>query len=104
MKNIYVGLINGIETGRPLALVTILTTKGSTPQVPSAACLFSSSELLSGTLGGGIMEGDAQKKSIIALKNHNSLLYNYNLLGEIDGNNGSICGGTASILIDINPA
>ncbi len=63
MKNIYVRLLEGLIEQKPLVLATIVATKGSTPQVPGASALFSSEGLLEGTLGGGLLEADTQKKS-----------------------------------------
>ncbi len=91
------------QNGRQLVLATILGTKGSAPQVPGASALFSSGELLSGTLGGGILEHDASERAAGLLKEGFSMIYEFGLNADITEEDGAICGGTAIIMLDANP-
>lgn len=104
MKNIYVYLSDLLKEKKQVALATIIEAKGSTPQVPGASAIFSSERLLAGTLGGGLLEGDAQKRAQDALKIGSSLLYPFNLNADISSDEGSICGGQVRILLDVSPA
>jgi len=103
MKNIYFHLFNRLREKKPLAMAIIVETKGSTPQVPGASALFSSKGLLEGTLGGGKLEADAQKKALQALKKKTSLLSEFSLKADISSEEGAICGGEVKILIDASP-
>ena len=103
MKNIYVHLLDKLKEQKPLALATIVATKGSTPQVPGASALFSSEGLLEGTLGGGLLEADAQKKALKTLEKKASLLSEFSLRADIFSGEGAICGGEVKILIDACP-
>lgn len=103
MKNIYVRLLEGLKEQKPLVLATIVATKGSTPQVPGASALFSSEGLLEGTLGGGLLEADAQRKALKTLKKKASLLSEFSLKGDMSSEEGAICGGEVKILIDAFP-
>lgn len=103
MRNIYAQLINLLDKKKPLALATIIETKGSTPQVAGAAAIFSAGGLEEGTLGGGLLEADSQKKSLKALKNRESRLCKFSLNAEISSAEEAICGGEVKILIDANP-
>jgi len=100
MKNIYDHLSNMLEEKKHVVLATIIETKGSTPQVPGASAIFSSEGLLGGTLGGGLLEADAQKKALRALKKMSSLLYEFSLSADISMEEGAICGGKVKIIID----
>jgi xanthine dehydrogenase accessory factor len=102
MKSIYFQLLARIKGKKPAALATILETEGSAPQVPGASALFSPRGLVAGTLGGGILEGDAQKKAIRALKDKAPLVYSFKLEAAIS-EEGAACGGRATILIDPCP-
>ena len=102
VKNIFNNLSREI-TSRPLALATILETRGSAPQVPGASAIFSTDGLLAGTLGGGVLEGDATAKSLNAIEDGSSFLYHFGLNEDINSTEGAICGGTATILVDANP-
>jgi xanthine dehydrogenase accessory factor len=103
MRNIYTQLINFLDKKKPLALATIIETKGSTPQVTGATAVFSIGGLELGTLGGGHLEADSQKKSLKALKNKESQLYKFSLNADISSAEEAICGGEVKILIDANP-
>jgi xanthine dehydrogenase accessory factor len=103
VKNIYAHLLKKPPERKPLVLATIVETKGSTPQVPGASALFSPEGLLEGTLGGGILEADAQRIALKTLKKKASLLSEFGLRAEISSEEGAICGGDVRILIDACP-
>lgn len=103
MKNIYVHLFNLLEERKSLVLGTIIGTIGSAPQVPGASALFSTEGLLEGTLGGGLLEFDAQKKALQALRKRTSLISEFSLHEDLSAEEGAICGGEVKILIDANP-
>lgn len=102
MRNIYIHLIHELEKKKSLVLASIVEAKGSTPQVPGASALFSSDGLIRGTLGGGLLEADAQKKAIQVLKIEDSILYNFSLKAGSFSEEEPICGGEVKILIDTN--
>ena len=103
MKNIYAHLFNVLGKKKSLVLATIIQTKGSSPQVPGASALFSSEGLLVGTVGGGLLEADAQKEALQALKKRVSFLSKFSLKADIYSEEGAICGGEVEILIDARP-
>jgi len=103
MKNIYVYLSEILKEKKQVVLATIIEAKGSTPQVPGASAVFSSERLLAGTLGGGLLEGDALKRAQDALKRGSSLLYQFDLNADISSDEESICGGQVRILLDVSP-
>ena len=103
MKNIYLKLFELIEQRRPLALATIIEASGSTPQKAGVSSAFSSKELLLGTLGGGLLEADAEKKASRALKRKTSLVYEFNLDEDIASEEVAVCGGRVKVLIDVSP-
>lgn len=100
MKNIFSELLNQLEKDNPLALATIIKTVGSSPQVPGASALFSHNKLMAGTLGGGLLEAEAQKKASEALKEKDTILCQFSLNAELYSEKGAICGGEVQILID----
>ena len=100
MKNIYSKLIREPEKNKPVALATLLDTKGSVPQVRGATALFSDVGLIAGTLGGGVLEADAGNRAIEIIKHCSSDIYEFDLDAEITSKEAAICGGSAIILID----
>jgi xanthine dehydrogenase accessory factor len=103
VKNIHTSVSEKLKEKKPLALATIVETKGSTPQVIGASALFSPKSLLEGTLGGGLLEADAQKEAQRALKEGTSILSKFTLRDDISDEEGAICGGEVKILIDTAP-
>jgi len=103
MKNIHTFLFNELKKRKALALATIIETKGSTPQVVGASAVFSSEELLAGTLGGGLLEADSYKKASQAIKTKTSNIFEFHLEDDISSEEGAICGGKVTILIDASP-
>jgi len=103
MKSIYSALGRWLEQGEPIALATIIETRGSTPQIAGASAVFSKEGLLFGTLGGGTVELDAQERAVRCLAERRSLHYQFELQGLDLGAEEAICGGSVSILIDAAP-
>ncbi len=103
MKNIYTRLLELLEKGERLALATIIQTKGSTPQVSGASAVFSAEGRLEGTLGGGLLEFEAEKKILQSIRENTSRLSNFFLKEDISSEEGAICGGEAKLLIDTSP-
>jgi xanthine dehydrogenase accessory factor len=103
MNKIYALTLKLLEQKKPFALATIIASMGSTPQIPGASALFSPEELLAGTLGGGILEAEAQERAFQALRNKKSVLYDFFLRADILSAEGAICGGDVTLVIDTAP-
>jgi xanthine dehydrogenase accessory factor len=104
VKCIYPALAGQLERDGPFALATIIETGGSTPQVPGASALFSERGLTRGTLGGGLLEAEAERRAQAALASRRSALFRFDLRGEGLEDEEPVCGGEASILVDASPA
>lgn len=102
MNNIYL-LIPHFEAGTFLALATVVETKGSTPQKQGSSALFGSKGLISGTVGGGILEAKVQVLAQKNIINKNSGIFHFSLDNDISAKKDAICGGEATILIDASP-
>ena len=103
MKNIYLEILNLQPDNFPLVLATVTRVAGSTPQKPGSSALFGLDGLLSGTVGGGIVEGEIQQISRSAIRSKESGHYHFNLDHDISHEKDAICGGQISILVDANP-
>ena len=75
---------------------------GSTPQKPGCSALFDNKGLVTGTVGGGIVEGKVQKLAAESIVSKNSGLYHFNLANDISKTEEAICGGQIDVLIDLN--
>ncbi len=103
MKNIYLHLADEANYKDRLVIATVTRTRGSTPQKPGSSALFSGKGLITGTVGGGIVEGRVQKAATEAVTSMRSCHYTYNLYNDISKTEEAICGGQISVLIDANP-
>ncbi|MFY9151900.1 MAG: NTP transferase domain-containing protein [Prolixibacteraceae bacterium] len=101
MKKIYGQLVAGLKSGFEYSLGTLLYTRGSAPQVAGALAIFDHVKVVSGTLGGGLLEARAQKAA--GSGNRANILEWVHFDAEMDDPEGAICGGTALFAIDADP-
>jgi xanthine dehydrogenase accessory factor len=102
MKNIYLQISDRLKVNSDLVLATVVRTKGSTPQKPGSSALFGKTGLISGTVGGGIVEGKVQKIALESIAMGNSGYFHFNLANDISKKEEAICGGQISVLVDAN--
>jgi xanthine dehydrogenase accessory factor len=102
MKNIYLQIIDFQSVTSPVALATVISTNGSTPQKPGSSALINNKGIVTGTVGGGIVEAKVQDLAIDALESGNSGLFSFNLANDISNKSEAICGGQISVLVDAN--
>jgi len=93
-------LAEGLRSGQGLALAAIVETDGSTPQVVGAAAVFSSQGLVTGTVGGGLLEARVGEAAAKALADGEPRLITVRLDADPSDMEGAICGGTARLLVD----
>jgi xanthine dehydrogenase accessory factor len=103
MKNIYSQFLKLYTDHPELVLSTVTACAGSTPQKPGSSALFGEYGLLSGTVGGGIVESKVQELSRNSIKTKNSVYSEFTLNRDAANGEDAICGGQISILIDANP-
>ncbi len=100
MQQVLDRIIEALERGERLALLTAVRTVGSTPRHHAARlAVFANREPL-GTIGGGTMELQAIADARAALAANQSRLVEYSLNGNGPGDLG-LCGGTQEVFIDI---
>jgi len=101
MANIYRYFLSELKNGQPLALTTIIETRGSSPQVPGASAIFSPQGLVEGTVGGGLLEANTHRVALRAIQEKRSHLLQVSMTGEeVISEEEAICGGEATVLID----
>lgn len=103
MKNIYLQILEHEPVNCTLALATVTGTSGSTPRKPGGSALFDRTGLISGTIGGGIIEQKVQQIAHRSMQSKSSGLYSFALDKDMSFENEAICGGQMSILIDADP-
>jgi len=86
--------------GRRFAVATVVRTIGSTPQVVGAKLLVDDLGRVSGTLGGGCVEGDAFEEAKRILAGGEASLREYELTEDLAWDTGLVCGGTMWIHVE----
>jgi xanthine dehydrogenase accessory factor len=99
-QEVFAAVAEALERGEPAALVTIVSTTGSTPQRVGAKMLVYADGRLVGTIGGGCYENDAFGKAREAILNRRPQLVHYELDDDFAQETGLICGGQMSVYIE----
>ena len=99
-REVFTAVAEALERGEPAALVTIVSTTGSTPQRVGAKMLVYADGRTVGTIGGGCYENDAFWKAREAITNRHPQLLHYELDDDFAQETGLICGGQMSVYIE----
>jgi xanthine dehydrogenase accessory factor len=102
MKNIYLQIPELKSDISSMVMATVTRTHGSTPQKPGSSALFNMNGLITGTVGGGVVEGAVLKLAREAVVSKKSGHFQFNLANDISSKEEAICGGQINVLIDAN--
>lgn len=103
MSNIYLKIIEELKNGTDLALATIVSTTGSTPQKPGSSAVLNKSGIVAGTIGGGAGEARILSRWALAIEGKQSALLEFDLKETEPGDEGELCGGIMRVLLDADP-
>ena len=99
-QEVFAALSEALRRGEEVALVTIVSSTGSTPQRVGAKMLVYSDGRTVGTIGGGCYENDAFWKAREAIKNHAPLNVKFELNDDFAQETGLVCGGQMEVFIE----
>lgn len=99
-QEVFAAVADALERGESAALVTIVSTTGSTPQRVGAKMLVFPDGRLVGTIGGGCYENDAFGKAREAIRSRKPQLVHYELDDDFAQESGLVCGGQMSVYIE----
>jgi xanthine dehydrogenase accessory factor len=100
MKNIYTKIPGLLSISHGLVLATVTENNGSTPQKPGSSALFNETGLITGTVGGGIVEGRVTEYARACSRTKKSGFLHFSLNKDVSMKEEAICGGEISILVD----
>jgi xanthine dehydrogenase accessory factor len=98
--DVFRAVVKALDEGERTALVTIVSTSGSTPQRVGARMLVYEDGRSAGTIGGGCYENDAAGKAREAIRLSRPELVTYSLNEELAAESGLICGGQMEVFIE----
>jgi len=99
-RNIYEQVVEFIDAGRSFALATILRADGSTPRKAGVRAIIDETGGIWGTLGGGAVEAEAQRRAVEVCKSKQTIVFELALEGACASDDAPICGGNMRILVD----
>src|SRR5947209_9117521 len=99
-QEVFAAVADALERGEAIALVTIVSALGSTPQRVGAKMLVYADGRIVGTIGGGCYENDAFWKAREAITNRRPQLLHYELADDFAQETGLICGGQMDVYIE----
>ena len=99
-EDVLDALREAMAADHPVALVTIVRARGSTPQRVGAKMVVYEDGRSVGTIGGGCYESDALGKARQAIATGKAELVNYDLNDDFAEESGLICGGQMDVFIE----
>src|SRR3954470_15653333 len=99
-QEVFAAVVSALDRGEPAALVTIVATRGSTPQRVGAKMLVFADGRTVGTIGGGCYENDAFWKAKESIQTRKPQLIKYDLTDDFAQETGLICGGNMQVYIE----
>src|SRR5947207_5438090 len=99
-QEVFAAVAEALERGEPAALVTVVSTTGSTPQRVGAKMLVFGDGRQVGTIGGGCYENDAFWKAREAITSRRPSVVHYELSDDFAQETGLICGGQMDVYIE----
>ena len=83
-----------------MSLVTVISTKGSTPRKAGSKMIVYDSGKIIGTIGGGCVEAKIIKDAALMAGSKNLKIETIDMTGEIAEEEGMVCGGKMTVLIE----
>jgi xanthine dehydrogenase accessory factor len=99
-QDVFAALAQALEAGEETALVTIVSSNGSTPQRVGAKMLVYADGRTVGTIGGGCYENDAFGRAREAIASRRPLTVRYELNDDFAQETGLVCGGQMEVFIE----
>ncbi len=98
--DLYKEILSSADSAAALVLGTVVETAGSTPQKAGCQSLLDARGVFLGTLGGGMVEDEAQRLMRAALADGQPRLFERRLDDDYSRTAGPICGGVMRIFIN----
>lgn len=89
-----------VEQGEPVAMATIVSTRGSTPRKVGAKMVVFQDGLFLGTVGGGCGEVDVLQETMHVLESGRPSLLHVDLTADEAEESGDVCGGIMDVYIE----
>ena len=99
-EEVYRAIIDAAEQRRPVALATVLRTRGSVPRHAGSRMIVDPARGLIGTIGGGCGEADVIEAARDVVSTGIPRIVHVELMDDIHSWSPAVCGGTMEILVE----
>ena len=99
-QEVFAALNEALQRGDEVALVTIVSSTGSTPQRVGAKMLVYADGRTVGTIGGGCYENEAFWKAREAITSRKPLKLKFDLNDDFAQETGLVCGGQMEVFVE----
>lgn len=89
-----------VQAGRPLALATVVRTRGSVPRHAGSRMLVDAGGAAMGTIGGGCGEADVVSVAAEVLRTGRARLMRVKLMDDVDSWSPAVCGGFMDVFVE----
>jgi xanthine dehydrogenase accessory factor len=100
VREVFEAALRAEESGLPAALVTVVSTEGSTPQKAGAKMVVYADGRIVGTIGGGCVEAEMTWRARQVIETRRAEVASYDLTPDQAGEDGLVCGGRMQVFIE----
>jgi xanthine dehydrogenase accessory factor len=99
-SDIHQAIVELADRGEAFAVALVLKAEGSTPVEAGAKAVVMADGAIRGTIGGGAVEAEAQRRAVEAIAVGRAMVFDFALHGADASEDSPICGGAMRILLD----
>jgi xanthine dehydrogenase accessory factor len=100
VREVLEAALRADEAGESAALVTVVSTEGSTPRKAGAKMLVFADGRSVGTIGGGCVEAEVSRLARRAIDERRVATASFDLTPDLAGEDGHACGGRMQVLVE----
>ncbi|MDB5294318.1 MAG: pucA [Phycisphaerales bacterium] len=107
MIDVLPDILRRVDAGQPVALCTVVRTRGSAPQKAGAVLVVAQDGGTSGTIGGGCVEAEVRTRALRLLAAAGPApvpagrLFTFKLDHDLGWDDGLVCGGTMEVAVEV---
>ncbi len=99
MSEVFEEIAASLDTGQPLVVATVASSRGSTPRKPGAKMAIRPDGSFCGTIGGGCGEAEVWQAAMDTMRDGQPRLVTVDLTEDVEGDD-KICGGIMDVFVE----
>ena len=99
MTEVLEEIAASLDSGNPLVVATVASSRGSTPRKPGAKMAVRPDGSFCGTIGGGCGEAEVWQAAMDTMRDGQARLVTVDLTEDVEGDD-KICGGIMDVFVE----